>query len=109
MNDLRCTGGQRPTWRSNLDRREEFLYGTNALLVSRNVPDRYVGHVLGKEENYRRIVSYAGALEARKATFAEQQMAVADLIFEWWLSNVHVKQLMEICGDDGVFEKESGL
>ena len=59
----------------------------------RGVPPPYVLHVLASEENYRRLVSYAGALEARKANFAEQQLAIVDLILDWWFSHLRTEAL----------------
>ena len=97
MNDLRCGDGRPPSWLSNSDRLEEFLSGTQSLSLSRDVPDGYVRHILANQDNYRRLVSYVGALEAREATFAEQQMAVTDLILEWWLSHCRAEDIEAIC------------
>lgn len=93
MNDLRSGEDRPPSWLSNSDRLEEFLSGVQTLSLSRNVPHGYVLHVLGDEVNYRRLICYTGALEARKATFAEQQIAIADLILEWWFSHVHAAEM----------------
>ena len=93
MNDLRCGGGSPPTWLRHPDRLDEFLSGVNALSSRRNVPHAYVLHVLENEENYRRLVNYAGALEVHKATFAAQQLAIADLILEWWYSHLRAETI----------------
>jgi hypothetical protein len=100
MNDLRCGGGCPPSWIRDSDRLEEFLSGVNALSSSRDVPSAYVLHVLANEGNYRRLVSYAGALEARKANFAAQQLAIADLILEWWFSHVRTQAIMSEVAHD---------
>ena len=94
MNDLRCGGGCQLSWLRDSDRLEEFLASVNALASRRGIPPAYVLNVLASEENYRRLVSYAGALEARKANFSEQQLAIADLILEWWLSHVRAGALV---------------
>lgn len=100
MNDLRCGGGCPPSWLRNSDRLEEFLSGVKALSSSRDIPPAYVLDVLANEGNYRRLVSYAGALEARKANFAEQQLAIADLILEWWFSHVRTEAIMSEIAPD---------
>jgi hypothetical protein len=100
MNDLRCGSGCPPSWLGNSDRLEEFLSGVSALSSSRDVPPAYVLHVLENEGNYRRLVSYAGALEARKANFAAQQLAIADLILEWWFSHVRTEAIMSEIAPD---------
>ena len=100
MSDLRCGGGCPPSWLRNSKRVEAFLAGVNALSSSRGVPAAYVLHVLENDGNYRRLVSYAGALESRKANFVAQQLAIADLILEWWCSHVRAEALMSELPND---------
>lgn len=100
MNDLRQGEGRPPSWLQTSARVDAFFAGVQELSFSRNIPAGYVHNVLASEINYRRIIWYAGALEARKATFAEQQIAVADLVLEWWISQDRIERAMGLGVDD---------
>lgn len=91
MNDLRFGDGRPPSWHRNSDRLLEFHSGIRALSMSRGIFDEYIDHVVANENNCQRLITYAGAIEARGATFAEQQIAVADQIFEWWHSHLRIE------------------
>ena len=91
MIDLQLGNGRQPSWHSNSDRLLAFHSGIRALSMKRGVLDEYIDHVFANENNCQRLISYAGAMEARGATFVEQQMAVADQILEWWRSHLRIQ------------------
>ena len=73
-----------PSWHCKANLQEEFLAGVVRLATRRGVTRSYAEIVLRKEVNARRLSWYVGALEDQGASWAEQQMAVADQISEWW-------------------------
>lgn len=91
MIDLQLGNGRQPSWHSNSDRLLAFHSGIRALSMKRGVLDEYIDHVFANENNCQRLISYAGAMEARGAGFAEQQLAAADQIFEWWHSHLRIE------------------
>ena len=84
MRDLLEGSGRAPSWVNNLDRREEFLYTIERLAIRKSVPPAYIREALGDKEMFKTFVHYAGALEKHKASFAEQKVAVAELIVKLW-------------------------
>jgi hypothetical protein len=91
MIDLQLGNGRPPSWHSNSDRLLAFHSGIRALSMKRGVLDEYFDHVVANKNNCQRLITYAGAMEARRATFAEQQMAAADQILEWWHSHLRIE------------------
>ena len=77
-------GGHPPSWHEKAHRQEEFFDSVEQLATRKGVPSSYAQTVLGKEVNVRRLSWYSGALEDQGASWLEQQMAVADQVFEWW-------------------------
>lgn len=73
-----------PSWHENGNRKEEFFSGAAWLATRKGVSSPYAHAVVAKEVNVRRLLWYVGALEVQGATWAEQQMAVAEQIVEWW-------------------------
>ena len=101
MNDLRCGRAQPPSWYANVERREEFLHGIQTMSRRNEVPDEYYQEVLSKEVNYVRLFNYAGAMEVRKASFIEQQLAISNLILEWHIRQVRIDRMIEMNWHDG--------
>lgn len=91
MIDLQLGNGRPPYWLSNSGRLLAFHSGIRALSMKRGVLNEYIDHVLANENNCQRLISYAGAMGARRASFAEQQLAAADQIFEWWHSHLRIQ------------------
>lgn len=77
-------GGHPPSWSEKNHRADGFFAGVDRLATGKGVPSHYAKSVLTKEVNVRRLLWYIGALEDQGATWIEQQMAVADLVVEWW-------------------------
>lgn len=82
MQEVRCGRGAMPSWRGQPDRTEQFWSGVPWLSSRRNIPFDYVARVTRDPLNRQRMLELAGALEQRRARFAAQQWAVADLITE---------------------------
>lgn len=66
----------------NRDKISEFIYGVEKLAEREGVPIIMSSQLMSHEELQRNLMHYAGAMEARGASFAEQQMAVAEKIVE---------------------------
>ena len=84
--DQQLGGGHPPSWHESASRQREFFAGVDRLATRKGVPSSYAHVVLGKEVNLRRLSWYVGILEDQGASWAEQQMAVADQIIEWWMA-----------------------
>lgn len=95
MIEQQLGGGHPPSWYEGANRREEFFAGVSRLATRRRVPSAYAQTVLGKEVNVRRLSWYVGVLEDQGASWAEQQMAVADQISEWWSAEELAKRMFD--------------
>ena len=71
-----------PSWTSNEERLSEFLLAVQKLALRKGVPHRRILDALATEHVFVQLIRFAGALEHRKATFAEQQLAVAETILQ---------------------------
>lgn len=90
--DQQLGGGHPPSWHESASRQGEFFAGVDRLATRKGVPSSYTQVVLGKEVNLRRLSWYVGTLEDQGASWAEQQMAVADQIIEWWTAEERARR-----------------
>ena len=74
--------GGLPSWAGNEERLSEFLFAVQRLAVRKGVPHRNILESLATEHVFIKLMRFAGALELRNATFAEQQLAVAETIVQ---------------------------
>ena len=77
---LQSGSGVLPSWIKNEERLSEFLFGAQRLALSKGVPHRKILEALATEHSFVQLISFAGTLELRSATFVEQQVAVAETI-----------------------------
>ena len=77
---LRCGSADLPSWIQNEKRLSEFLFGAQRLALRKGVPHRKILGALATEHFYVQLITFAGTLELRNVTFAEQQLAVAETI-----------------------------
>ena len=77
---LQTGNGHLPSWTSNEERLSEFLFAVQRLASRKGVPHRKILETLATEHVFGQLIRFAGTLEHRKATFAEQQLAVAESI-----------------------------
>lgn len=71
---------QLPSWIRNKDKLEEFDKTLQALCKSRGIPVFIFDAFMQDKEQLAAFFYYAGALEARGASFSEQVIAVANKI-----------------------------
>lgn len=69
-----------PSWIRNEQRLSEFLLVVQRMASREGVPSRKILEELSTEHVFIKFICFAGALELRNATFAEQQLAVAETI-----------------------------
>jgi len=77
---LQCGSADLPSWIQNEKRLSEFLFGAQRLALRKGVPHRKILGALATEHFYVQLITFAGTLELRNVTFAEQQLAVAETI-----------------------------
>jgi hypothetical protein len=77
---LQSGSGVLPSWIKNEERLSEFLFEAQRLTLHKGVPHRKILEALATEHSFVQLISFAGTLELRNATFAEQQLAVAEAI-----------------------------
>ena len=77
---LQCGSADLPSWIQNEKRLSEFLFGAQRLALRKGVPHRKILEALATEHFYVQLITFAGTLELRNVTFAEQQLAVAETI-----------------------------
>lgn len=77
---LQCGSVDLPSWINNKEELSEFLFEVQRLALRKGVPHRKILAELSTEHLYVRLISFAGALERRNATFAEQKLAAAEAI-----------------------------
>ncbi len=74
--------GRLPSWMGNRDKISEFIFGVEQLALRAGVPIVLSSQIMLHDDVQRNLMHYAGAMEARGATFAEQQMAVAEKVVD---------------------------
>lgn len=79
---LQTGSGGFPSWIRNEERLSAFLFTVQKLVLRKGVPHRKILAALASEHFFIRLISFAGALEIRDVTFAEQQLAVAEAIVQ---------------------------
>ena len=79
---LQTGSGDLPSWATNEEMLSEFLFAVQRLASRKGVPHRKILETLATEHVFGQLIRFAGALEHRKATFAEQQLAVAETVAE---------------------------
>lgn len=77
---LQSGSGVLPSWIKNEERLSEFLFGAQRLALNKGVPHRKILEALATEHSFVQLISFAGTLELRSATFVEQQLAIAETI-----------------------------
>lgn len=77
---LQTGSGELTSWIRNEERLSEFLFVVQKLALRNGVPHRRILEALATEHLFAQLISFAGALERRSATFSEQQLAVAETI-----------------------------
>ena len=77
---LQCGSADLPSWIQNEERLSAFLFGAQRLALRKGVPHRKILEALATEHFYVQLITFAGTLELRNVTFAEQQLAVAETI-----------------------------
>ena len=82
--DMQSGRGRSPSWGANLDRRDEFLQSLHVLSARKGVPRAFVVDNIHNKNVFQVLVRYAGALEHHNASFAEQTIAVADMLVSMW-------------------------
>ncbi|HPZ14793.1 MAG TPA: hypothetical protein PLK04_11255 [Bacillota bacterium] len=90
-----------PSWVRNEGRLSEFLFTVQRLALRKGMPHRTVLEALATEHLFVHLICLAGALEVRKATFAEQQMAVAETIAQRYEYDERMRAEAEILFADG--------
>jgi len=80
--DVTSGGGRLPSWMGNRDKISEFIYGVEKLAEREGVPIIMSSQLMLHEELQKNLMRYAGAMEARGASFTEQQMTVAEKLVE---------------------------
>ena len=71
-----------PSWTTNEERLSVFLFAVQRLASRKGVPHRKILETLATEHVFIQLIRFAGALEHLNATFAEQQLAVAETIVQ---------------------------
>lgn len=84
MRDLLAGTLIMPSWSSNAERRDEFVYSIQRAAAHKGVQESYLQETLMNPEALTSLVHYAGAMEQRGASFIEQQAAVAEMLVELW-------------------------
>jgi hypothetical protein len=79
---LQTGSGGLPSWTRNEERLSDFLFTVQKLALRKGVPHQKVLEALAAEHVLIQLISFAGALELRNVTFAEQQLAVAETIVQ---------------------------
>ena len=74
---------ERPTWLDTSDE-EVFFSGVSKLAVRYSVPFAYVAHGFASPDSSAVLFKLAAEMEARGASFTQQQLAAADFIRESW-------------------------
>ena len=77
---LQCGCADLPSWIQDEKRLSDFLFGAQRLALRKGVPHRKILEALATEHFYVQLITFAGTLELRNVTFAEQQLAVAETI-----------------------------
>ena len=73
-----------PSWGTNKDRVEEFILVIQSLAKRKGIPQSYVVATFSNKQTFQMLFQYAGKMEERRASFAEQQAATADLLVKIW-------------------------
>jgi hypothetical protein len=84
MRDLLQGQGIRPSWVTDELRQEQFVTVIRHLAHRKSVPHSFISETLHDVASFKALVHFAGALEQRKASFSEQQMAVAEFLTQLW-------------------------
>lgn len=71
-----------PSWMSNRDKIEEFIYGVQNAAEHYGVPKLFSAMIMNKKEVRGPLMYLAGSMEAQGASFIEQQMAVMEKLVE---------------------------
>jgi len=79
---LQSGSGELASWIRNEEKLSKFLFGVQKLALRKGIPHRKIVEALATEHFFVQLISFAGALEFRKATFSEQQLAVAETIVQ---------------------------
>ena len=79
---LQTGSGDLPSWATNEEMLSEFLFAVQRLASRKGVPHRKILETLATEHVFIQLIRFAGALEHLNATFAEQQLAVAETIVQ---------------------------
>ena len=77
---LQTGSGALSSWVGNEERLSDFLFSVQRLALRRGVPHKKILEALATQHYFVQLIRFAGALELRNATFAEQQLAVAETI-----------------------------
>ena len=97
---LRTGSGDLPSWTTNEERLSEFLFAVQRLASRKGVPHRKILEALATERVFIQLIRFAGALEHRNATFAEQQLAVVETIVQRFDYDVRMRVESEIFFSD---------
>lgn len=92
-----------PSWMAEEETLSEFLFAVQRLALRKGIPHREVLKALANEHCLVQLVSYAEALELRRATLAEQELAVAEAIAQ----RFNYEQRMR--AEAGIFFSDCGL
>ena len=79
---LQTASGVLPSWAKNDDKLSEFLFAVQRQALREGVPHRKILETLATEHVFIQLISFAGALEIRKVSLSDQQLAVAETIFQ---------------------------
>lgn len=71
-----------PSWMTDEERISEFLFAVQRQALRKGVPHRRILYALTTEHVFVQLIRFAGALEVRKVSFTEQQLAVAEAIVQ---------------------------
>jgi len=73
-----------PSWAGNKDENQIFVEVIQKSAMRKGVPQTFLWTALDNKETFQELVFLAGAMERQGASFAEQQLAVSDKLFELW-------------------------
>lgn len=97
---LQAGSGKLASWIRDEGKLSDFLFVVQKLALRKGVPHRRILEALATEHFFVQLISFAGALEFRNATFTEQQLAVAETIVQRFAYDERMRAEAEIFFSD---------
>lgn len=90
-----------PSWATDGERVQEFLYVVGKLAIHKGVPEVFATRALGTLTNASVALAHcAGSLEAEGASFNTQKLAAADMLFDLWSNSSAEQREYLLCEKD---------